>query len=176
MGATGISGAPRQRKLRGKAGSRRRQRRRIGFRMDMTPLVDVAFLLLTFFMLTSNLITQQAMELTVVRDGKSAVKHVIHSMIIRDDGAVFSQIDKSTPQKIIVENIPQIMKNMAKEFDAVTVVKSSEELSVEAFTNVVDKVYNSYTMIKTQNEVIAERPKISIAKLTSDDVQLIKGL
>ncbi|MBX7153859.1 MAG: biopolymer transporter ExbD [Candidatus Kapaibacterium sp.] len=176
MGATGISGAPRQRKLRGKTGSRRRQRRRIGFRMDMTPLVDVAFLLLTFFMLTSNLITQQAMELTVVRDGKSAVKHVIHSMIIRDDGSVFSQIDNSTPQKIVVENIPQLIKNMAKEFDAVTVVKSSEELSVEAFTNVVDKVYNSYTMIKTQNEVIAERPKISIAKLTSDDVQLIKGL
>ncbi len=28
--------------------------KRIGFRIDMTPMVDVAFLLLTFFMLTTK--------------------------------------------------------------------------------------------------------------------------
>ncbi|MBN1278296.1 MAG: biopolymer transporter ExbD, partial [Chlorobiaceae bacterium] len=32
----------------------RRQSKRLGFHLDMTPMVDVAFLLLTFFMLTTT--------------------------------------------------------------------------------------------------------------------------
>jgi len=31
-----------------------RKKKRVGIRMDMTPMVDVAFLLLTFFMLTTQ--------------------------------------------------------------------------------------------------------------------------
>ena len=39
-------------------------------RVDMTPMVDLAFLLLTFFVLTSNLNKAKTMELTVPKDVK----------------------------------------------------------------------------------------------------------
>src|SRR2546422_2952419 len=39
--------------------------RRLGVRIDMTPMVDVAFLLLTFFMLTTTMNRPQTMEINL---------------------------------------------------------------------------------------------------------------
>ena len=41
------------------------QRKRIGFKLDMTPMVDVAFLLLTFFMLTTTFSKSNTMEINL---------------------------------------------------------------------------------------------------------------
>src|SRR5437867_8560460 len=43
----------------------RRPRRRVGVRIDMTPMVDVAFLLLIFFMVTTIFRTPQALEINL---------------------------------------------------------------------------------------------------------------
>src|SRR5438093_6786288 len=43
----------------------RRPRRRVGVRIDMTPMVDVAFLLLIFFMVTTVFRTPQALEINL---------------------------------------------------------------------------------------------------------------
>lgn len=43
----------------------KRKKKRIGFRLDMTPMVDVAFLLLTFFMLTTTMNKPQTMEINL---------------------------------------------------------------------------------------------------------------
>ena len=42
--------------------------KRIGFKLDMTPLVDVAFLLLTFFMFATTMAQPQIMEMQVPPD------------------------------------------------------------------------------------------------------------
>ncbi|MDP8305261.1 MAG: biopolymer transporter ExbD [Candidatus Chlorobium antarcticum] len=44
---------------------KQRRRRRIGFSLDMTPMVDVAFLLLTFFMLTTTFSKSNTMEINI---------------------------------------------------------------------------------------------------------------
>lgn len=44
-----------------KKGKKRKKARRIAIRIDMTPMVDVAFLLLTFFMLTTQMTKPQTM-------------------------------------------------------------------------------------------------------------------
>ncbi len=59
MAAVG-SPEPRQPKKGGK-----KVRRRLGFRLDMTPMVDVAFLLLTFFMLTTTFSKPKTMEINL---------------------------------------------------------------------------------------------------------------
>ena len=48
-----------------KKGKKRKKMRRIGIRIDMTPIVDVAFLLLTFFMLTTTMSRPQTMEINL---------------------------------------------------------------------------------------------------------------
>ena len=49
----------------------RRHSKRIGFHLDMTPMVDVAFLLLTFFMLTTTFSKSNTMEITQTKKGPS---------------------------------------------------------------------------------------------------------
>ena len=51
-------------------GGKRKKKSRVGFRLDMTPLVDITFLLLTFFMLTTSMITPQKMEMFVLINHK----------------------------------------------------------------------------------------------------------
>jgi biopolymer transport protein ExbD len=43
----------------------RRPKRRIGIHIDMTPMVDIAFLLLIFYMVTTRFYTPQAMEINL---------------------------------------------------------------------------------------------------------------
>ena len=43
----------------------RRRSKRIGLHLDMTPMVDVAFLLLTFFMLTTTFSKSNTMEINI---------------------------------------------------------------------------------------------------------------
>lgn len=53
-----------ERQKRGKI-VRRKKKKRIGFRIDLTPLVDITFLLLTFFMFTTTMLKPQIMEMRI---------------------------------------------------------------------------------------------------------------
>ncbi|HEX7076987.1 MAG TPA: biopolymer transporter ExbD [Candidatus Eisenbacteria bacterium] len=53
---------------------RRRQPKRIGIKIDMTPMVDVAFLLLIFFMCTTVFRKPQALEINLPPDPKAKVE------------------------------------------------------------------------------------------------------
>ena len=46
----------------------KRPKRRIGIRIDMTPMVDIAFLLLIFYMVTTVFAAPQAMEINLPED------------------------------------------------------------------------------------------------------------
>jgi biopolymer transport protein ExbD len=61
MGADVEQAEPKQEK----AGGLRRKKRRAGIRIDMTPMVDVAFLLLIFFMVTTVFRKPLAMEINL---------------------------------------------------------------------------------------------------------------
>jgi biopolymer transport protein ExbD len=62
MGAVDV---PQTRSSGKKAKGGRRAKRRVGIRIDMTPMVDVAFLLLIFFMVTTVFRTPQALEINL---------------------------------------------------------------------------------------------------------------
>lgn len=74
-------------------------------RIDMTPMVDLAFLLLTFFVLTSNLNKAKTMELTVPADPdpnieKTEIDDDLANTIILDgnkDGVIYFYHGKLTP-------------------------------------------------------------------------------
>lgn len=74
-------------------------------RVDMTPMVDLAFLLLTFFVLTSNLNKAKTLEMAVPKDKDPNVKNMqvdddLANTIILDgnkDGVIYFYHGKLTP-------------------------------------------------------------------------------
>src|SRR3954463_9244259 len=90
-----------------------RKKARLGVRMDMTPMVDVAFLLLTFFMLATTLLTPQVMEISLPPDSKIPVQIAESNLLtlrIRKDQTVFWNIGTEAPQKIAENEVPKIMR------------------------------------------------------------------
>src|SRR5947199_2641487 len=82
---------------------------RLGVRLDMTPMVDVAFLLLTFFMLTTTLLTPQVMEITMPPDSKIPVQIAESNLLtlrVRQDRVVFWNMGSEAPQKIAEKDVP----------------------------------------------------------------------
>lgn len=65
------------------------RRNRVGFRLDMTPLVDVAFLLLTFFMFATTMVQPQTMQMDIPRDIMGFPVEKTLTVYIRGDGKLF---------------------------------------------------------------------------------------
>src|SRR6266576_2707018 len=87
----------------------KKRKARLGVRIDMTPMVDVAFLLLTFFMLTTTLLTPQVMEITMPPDSKIPVQIAESNLLtlrIRKDLTVFWNMGSEAPQKIAEKDVP----------------------------------------------------------------------
>ncbi len=70
-------------------------KKRVGFKIDMTPMVDVGFLLLTFFMLTTQFKPQEVAEV-VLPSSHSAFKlpdSDVMTVTVDKDGNVFLGVD-----------------------------------------------------------------------------------
>ena len=81
MGA--VDTPQREKKGKKKGGGVHRPKRRVGVRIDMTPMVDVAFLLLIFFMVTTVFRTPRALEINLPpKDIKQEVRES-NTMTIR---------------------------------------------------------------------------------------------
>ena len=76
----GAVDTPERSSKKGKKGAHR-PKRRVGIRIDMTPMVDVAFLLLIFFMVTTVFRTPQALEINLPPD-KEAKVNVAQSKVL----------------------------------------------------------------------------------------------
>src|SRR5205809_2094331 len=78
-----------------------RPKRRVGVRIDMTPMVDVAFLLLIFFMVTTVFRTPQALEINLPPDEtvKIEVKesNVLRVFVLPDDRVYWKRGSKEVP-------------------------------------------------------------------------------
>ncbi|MDT9546085.1 MAG: biopolymer transporter ExbD [Chlorobium sp.] len=84
------------------AKKKQRRRRRIGFSLDMTPMVDVAFLLLTFFMLTTTFSKANTMEINIppaTGEVRVAGSNVM-TLRITDDGVAYCSLGDERPLRI----------------------------------------------------------------------------
>lgn len=75
----------------------------MGIRIDMTPLVDVAFLLLTFFMYTTSMSRPQTMEINLPPDKEVKVEIAesnLLTMRVNDKGEMFWNTGIEAPKRL----------------------------------------------------------------------------
>ena len=136
---------------RKKAGGKR-TKKRSPINIDMTPMVDIAFLLLIFFMVTTVFRAPQTMELNIPPDKDDKVE-IAESNVLQiymlDDERMFWQIGRDmTPEMLEMANIQEFIKEKelenAEEHDGesklVTLVMIQRTSPYEQMVNVMDEL------------------------------------
>lgn len=174
-----------ERTKRGGTGNRKK-RKRIGFHLDMTPLVDITFLLLTFFMFTTTMAAPQVMEMTIPPEIKADVEveaSRLLSIYIRNDNKLFQNMGLDDPEPIEMKDIQalSVRQNLEEKLRnrLIVVLKISEDADYRTVVNVLDELNLSETLITQEimketdpetGEPKKRERRFTIAELTEDDL------
>ena len=118
------------RSKRGKS-SKRKAKKRVGFVLDMTPLVDITFLLLTFFMFTTTMATPQVMEMKVPPQVDVPIdvpESKLLSILIDDEGDIFYYKAQEEAAPIKKEDVSKLAmkENLNQINELIIVLKASD--------------------------------------------------
>ena len=189
-----------QRSKRGKQ-SKRKKSHRVGFVMDMTPLVDINMLLLTFFMFTTTMLKPQIMEMKIPPEDQTKTEDVkikgseLFFILVREDGKMFYEIGQSDgtmaepvvadPKKIQETAVKQNLKPTIDKNRLVTVLKVDPKTKYDYVIKVLNELNLAEISIAAEvaktNDPKTGKPmerkrKFTFGKLTDEELQKIKGL
>ena len=121
-----------ERKTKKKGKGFGRPKRRLGVRIDMTPMVDVAFLLLIFFMVTTVFRTPQALEINLPPDENVKIQvaesKVMSVLVLDADRAYWKRGGKTVPwARTNVSGLTQVFSQFKDNKDLVVVIKIDRE-------------------------------------------------
>lgn len=167
---------------RGKS-KNRKSKKRVGFHLDMTPLVDITFLLLTFFMFTTTMATPQILKMAVPpeRDVEVEVQESkLFTIMVdeyerifwfpRNDDLIETNI-KEIKQLAIEQNLRPEVKN-----ELITSLKVSPDASYGLIVKILDELNLAESTITSElikDGLVRER-KFSLTKLTEIDLQKLE--
>lgn len=154
-----------QRQHKGK-GKKRKKGRRLGIRMDMTPLVDVAFLLLTFFMFTTSMSRPQTMEINLPPDRNVAVDVAESNLLtlrVDDKGQVYWNMGIESPKRVEAGQLREFLRDKGTNPKIVALVKIDRLGKYQSLVDLIDELTN-----------FANIQRFSLAPLTDQDKELLK--
>jgi biopolymer transport protein ExbD len=163
----------------GRRGGRGRKRggNKISTKIDMTPMVDLAFLLITFFMLTTTFSKPQAMDVNMpdktddnkkmeIKESRTmtiilgAGDSIYWYMGIRDPKVNVTNFSENEAiRKVITQK-----KSTLKE-DLVVIVKPGKKSKYKNLVDILDEIHIS-----------GDRVRYSISKVTDRDLELIQTI
>jgi biopolymer transport protein ExbD len=164
MADVGGGGAPRghDKKKKGK------KKRRVSVRIDMTPMVDVAFLLLTFFMLTTTMNRPQTMEINLPPDSKTKVEIAASSLLtilVNEKGDIYYYQGMGTepPMKLLFTDLRKTLTQKLQENPKlVTLIK-------------IDRKGKYHMMVDIMDELnLANITRFSLAPMLPEDVKRLE--
>lgn len=145
----------------------KKKKKRAGVRIDMTPMVDVAMLLLTFFMLTTVFNKPQTMELNLPPDEKVKVEVAASTLLIvrvepnmeiywnmGNEPAALKKVAFRELRPLLIEKLRGIPK-------LITLVQIDREAKYNDMVDIIDELN------------LANITKFSIAPLKDTDKKLI---
>lgn len=177
-------------------GKGKKRKRRIGIRLDMTPMVDVAFLLLTFFMLTTAFRLPQTMEISIPEDDseKNQVKIAESNILqirVTDDNAIYWNLGNSLAQKTELSALRQIFidrseKNiqdgkgmtLKEKYKLIILIKIDKKAKYEHMINIVDELDLAMIHLNEKNGLNDASnklsPRFAFAPLTEQDIKEVR--
>lgn len=179
-----------ERSKRGKA-SKRKKKKRIGFHLDMTPLVDITFLLLTFFMFTTTMAAPQVMEMSIPPEIVKEVKvkaSELMQIYVREDNKIFFGIGEDDPQEIKLKELRPIAERENLKANVKNRLITSLKVSNDATYDIVIKILDELNLaeMKITEEVAKEldeqgnptkrQRRFTLAPLNEDDNKKIGEL
>jgi len=127
-----------------KAGKKHKRKRRVGVRIDMTPMVDVILLLLTFFMLTTYFSKPQTMELNMPPDEKTTVEVAESNLLtirIAADNAIFWNMAREPANRVEFKDLRELLLERSKNNPKlITLVKIDRESTYKMMVDIMDEL------------------------------------
>ena len=120
-----------------------KKKRRLGVRIDMTPMVDVAFLLLTFFMLTTSMRRPQTMEINLPPE-KAQVEVAESNLLtlrVKDDGSIFWNVGAELPKKVEFKDLGSFVREKNRQNSRlITLIKVDRKGKYHYMVDIMDEL------------------------------------
>jgi biopolymer transport protein ExbD len=138
----GAVDTPERKSGKSKSKSFHRPKRRVGIRIDMTPMVDVAFLLLIFFMVTTVFRTPQALEINLPPD-KEAKVNVAQSKVLTvrvlPDRAYWKH-GTDPWARTDVEKIASVFKIWSSDANTIVLIQIDRDAKFNNMVKIIDEL------------------------------------
>jgi biopolymer transport protein ExbD len=144
-------------------------------RIDMTPMVDLAFLLLTFFMLTTQLLDPPAMQIDMPEKITDQTKvplineKQVITLVLGENDRIYWYHGTSDPKINITDysatGIRKVLLEKDKEIkDMYILIKPSERSRYKNIVDIFDEI------------AITDMKRYALVKITPDDTKLIASV
>jgi biopolymer transport protein ExbD len=158
----------------GKGEKGKKRSKKVSTKIDMTPMVDLAFLLITFFMLTTTFNKPQAMEVNMPDKTKDMQKQPIKdskalTVILGKDDKIYWYRGLENPKVETTDysdqGIRKVLLEKNKQIQDLVVLIKAEDIS--KYKNIVDILDEMH---------IADIKRYAIVDITPVDLDLIKNI
>ncbi|MBI5168962.1 MAG: biopolymer transporter ExbD [Candidatus Eisenbacteria bacterium] len=138
-------------------------------RIDMTPMVDVAFLLLIFFMVTTVFMTPQALEINLPPDNKTpmqvAESKILQLRVLGEDRVYWKRGPKTDPWvRTTVAGMKDVLKPLANNDAIVILLNIDRDATFDNMVSIIDQLD------------LANLGRFSILELTPADKAEVENL
>jgi biopolymer transport protein ExbD len=173
-----------QRQTKSKGKGLRRPKRRVGVRIDMTPMVDIAFLLLIFYMVTTIFSAPQSMEIVLppksskTNDQIPVAKSNLLELLVDGDGNIFWQNDRADKPMPLPEYLPKqnlrsfLLEKNKQNPKLVTVIRLEKGTKFENMVDIFDEIQVVERLFKQSDPSWSY--KRSLQDMTEWEFQLIQ--
>jgi len=151
----------------GKSALGLRKRKRVGIGIDMTPMVDVAFLLLIFFMVTTVFRRPLAMEVNMPEpNAKVEVKESnVMTLYISEDGSMLYDIGRQGLNPVTWDELREVLVLEADyNPDLIVLAKVDRKARYEYMVDLLDTFDD------------AQMQRFSVIPMTDEDKALVEGM
>ncbi len=148
-------------------GKQKKKKRRVGVRIDMTPMVDVVLLLLTFFMLTTAFMKPQAMEINLPPSKTQTVDVAESKLLIlrvSSDFKIYWSVGSDTKlQKVDFKDLRSFLADRNKSTPGlIALLRIDRDATFKNMVDIMDTFVNT-----------AKLERFSIAPMTDADKKLM---